>query len=111
MRDLSLGYVCVYRVLESSSESSAHCVKHKAHRHVLLRDIWYGLGGQLRNLWWGKFSKLSPLQDSVVELNQPNTTHLDALIDVDDGADGVADDEDDDDGEEHHGDLVQQGGH
>ena len=37
--------------------------------------------------------------------------HLDALVDVDDGADRVADDEDDDDGEEHHGDLVQKGGH
>ena len=33
------------------------------------------------------------------------TTHLDALVNVDDRADGVADDEDNDDGEEHHGNL------
>ena len=47
-------------------------------------------------------SNLLVTQDSTF-----NATHLDALVDVDDGSDGVADDEDDDDGEEHHGDLVQ----
>ena len=46
--------------LSSESSASPHCVKHKAQRHVLHTDIWHGLGGQLRNLWWGKFSKLSP---------------------------------------------------
>ena len=28
-------------------------------QHVLHTGIWHGLGGQLRNLWWGQFSKLS----------------------------------------------------
>ena len=40
--------------------ASPHCVKHKARRHVLHTDIWHGLAGQLRNLWWCKLSKLSP---------------------------------------------------
>ena len=58
-------------------------------------------GNFYQNVSYERVPKLA----SVVHQPSP-PAHLDALVDVDDGADGVADDEDDDDGEEHHGDLV-----
>ena len=70
------------------------CLKLSSHRATkeLASAIWY--------------IKLR-LSGIKYQSNVAPTTHLDALVNVDDGTDGVADDEDDDDGEEHHGNLQQ----